>query len=90
MENIGVKELRDNLSSVLKRVERGEIVRIMRHGKAVVEMQPLTEDKEQKLLNALQGKGLLGGGTGNVGNIKSIKNMKPDKPVSEMIVEDRR
>ena len=86
MENIGVKELRDNLSSVLKKVENGEIIRIMRHGKAVVEMLPLTQSKEQKLLNALQNKGILGGGTGNVGNIKSIKNLKPDKPVSEMIV----
>ncbi|NLD36009.1 MAG: type II toxin-antitoxin system prevent-host-death family antitoxin [Desulfatiglans sp.] len=90
MENIGVKELRDNLSSVLKKVESGEVIRIMRHGKAVVEMQPLIQSKEQKLLNGLQKKGLLGGGTGVLGNIKTIKNAMPDKPVSEMIVEDRR
>ena len=90
MENIGVKELRDNLSRVLKRVERGEVVRVMRHGKAVVEIQPLITNKEQKLLNTLQKKGISGGGMGNIGYIKSIKNLKPEKPVSEMIIEDRR
>ena len=90
MENIGVKELRDNLSSVLKKVEKGEVIRVMRHGKAVVEMQPLIQSKEQKLLDALQKKGLLGGGTGIIGNIKTVKNTMPDKPVSEIIIEDRR
>ena len=90
MENIGVKELRDNLSSILKKVENGEIIRIMRHGKAVVEMHPLMESKEQKLLNALQKKGIWGGGTGVIGKIKTIKNSKPHKPVSDIIVEDRR
>ena len=90
MENIGVKELRDNLSRVLKKVESGEIVRVMRHGKAVVEMKPLTTNKEQKLLDALQRKGLLGGGTGIIGNIKTVKNTMPDAPVSEIIIEDRR
>ncbi len=90
MENIGVKELRDNLSSVLKKVENGEVIRVMRHGKAVVEMQPLTQSKEQKLLDALQKKGLLGGGKGVIGNIKTVKNTMPDKPVSEIIIEDRR
>ena len=90
MENIGVKELRDNLSRVLKKVESGEIVRIMRHGKPVVEMQPITINKDQMLLNALQKKGVLGGGTGNMRNIRTVKNLKPDKPVSEIIIEDRR
>lgn len=90
MENIGVKELRDNLSKVLKKVESGEIVRIMRHGKAVVEMKPLKTNKEQKLLNALQKKDILGGGSGNIGNIKTVINLKPEKQISEIIIEDRR
>ncbi len=90
MENIGVKELRDNLSRVLKKVESGEIVRVMRHGKAVVEMKPLTANKEKKLLDALQRKGILGGGSGNIGNIRTIKNLKPEKQISEIIIEDRR
>ena len=89
MENIGVKELRDNLSNILKKVENGEVIRIMRHGKAVVEMQPLIQSKEQKLLNTLKKKGILGGGKGVIGKIKTIRNIRPDRPVSEIIVEDR-
>ncbi len=85
-----LKEQRDNLSVFLKKLRAAKFIRIMRHGKAVVEMHPLIQSKEQKLLNGLQKKGLLGGGTGVLGNIKTIKNARPDKPVSEMIIEDRR
>ena len=90
MESVGVKELRDNLSSILKKVEDGEVVRVMRHGKDVVEMQPLIQRKEKKLIDILQKKGVLGGGTGVIGKIKTIKNTKPDKPISDFIIEDRR
>ena len=89
MENIGVKELRDNLSRILKKVENGEVVRVLRHGKAVVELQPLMVNKEQNLLNRLKKKDILGGGTGNMGTVKTIKNLKYDKPVSDIVIEDR-
>ena len=90
MENIGVKELRDNLSRILKKVENGEGVRVLRHGKAVVELQPLMVNKEQNLLNRLKKEDILGGGTGNIGAVKTIKNLKYDKPVSDIVIEDRR
>ena len=90
MESIGVKELRDNLSRILKKVENGEVIRVLRHGKAVVELQPLMVNKDQNLLNRLKKKDILGGGTGNIGDVRTIKNLKYDKPVSDIVIEDRR
>jgi len=90
MENIGVKELRDSLSSILKKVENGEVIRVMRHGKAVVELKPLITNKEQVLITNLKEKDILAGGMGNIGPLKSVKNLMPDMPVSDFVIEDRR
>ena len=90
MDSIGVKELRDNLSRILKKVENGEGIRILRHGKAVVEMQPFKKSKEKDLINSLKEKNILGGGTGNISALKSVKNLMPDMPVSDLVIEDRR
>jgi antitoxin (DNA-binding transcriptional repressor) of toxin-antitoxin stability system len=90
MENIGVKELRDGLSSILKKVENGVVIRIMRHGKAVAELKPLMTNRKQLLLNNLKENDMLGGGSGSIGLLKSVKNRLPDGPVSDMIAEDRR
>lgn len=90
MEDIGVKELRDRLSNILRKVEGGQVIRIVRHGKAVAELRPLLASKEQRLINKLKEDDLLGGGSGNVGMLKSVKNQLPDRPVSDLITEDRR
>ena len=44
METIGVKELRDNLSRILKKVERGEVIRVLRHGRDVMELRPVVKN----------------------------------------------
>ena len=90
METIGVKELRNNLSRILKRVEKGTVVTVLRHGKDVVELRPITKSTEQKLLNRLRDKDLLGGGPGEIGPVKTIKNLKPEMPVSDLVIRDRR
>jgi prevent-host-death family protein len=90
MESIGVKELRDNLSRILKKVENGEEIRILRHGKPVVELQPAKKSKEKNLLNRLKKREILAGGSGNIGSCNSIVNLRPDLPVSDLILEDRK
>lgn len=90
MENIGIKELRDGLSGILKKVENGVVIRIMRHGKAVAELKPIMTDRKQLLLSNLKENDILGGGCGSIGLLKSVKNRLPDMPVSDMIAEDRR
>ena len=90
MESIGVKELRDNLSRILRIVESGKVVRVLRHGKDVVELRPIATDAEHELVSRLEQMDALGGGTGRIGPVKTVRNRKPRKPVSDLVGEDRR
>ncbi|MBW2195223.1 MAG: hypothetical protein JRF37_06500 [Deltaproteobacteria bacterium] len=90
METIGVKRLRDNLSFILKSVEKGAVIRVLRHGKDIVELRPITKSAEQALANRLRGKGYLGGGKGEIGAVKTVKNVKPKMPISDLVIQDRR
>ncbi len=90
MTSIGVKELRDNLSRVLREVEKGKVIRVLRHGKDVVELRPVSKSPQQALVDRLEQMDLLGGGAGRVGSIKTVRNRTPDKPVSDFVREDRR
>lgn len=90
MESIGIKQLRENLSRILERVEKGEIIKVSRHGKGIAELRPMEEDKEQALVAQLEAKGLLGGrGKGIIGPVKNVENLKPEKPISDFVIEDR-
>jgi prevent-host-death family protein len=42
MQNIPLSEFRANASALIDLVERGETVRILRHGKPVAELVPVT------------------------------------------------
>lgn len=90
MTSIGVKELRDNLSRFIKRVERGEVIRVLRHGKRVLELRPIIKSAEQNFVDRLKKKGIVSGGSGKISSVKSVKNLKPEKPVSDIIIEDRK
>lgn len=90
MASMGVKELRDNLSRVIKRVERGEVVRVLRHGKGVLELRPILKNAEQDFFDRLKKQGIVSGGSGKIAPVKSVKNLKPEKPVSDIVIENRR
>ena len=85
-----VKELRDNLSRILREVERGKVIRVLRHGKDVVQLRPIEMSPEQELIDRLRQLHLLEGGTGRIGPVKTVRNRKPRKPVSDFVGEDRR
>lgn len=90
MESIGVKELRDNLSRILKMVEQGRIIRVLRHGKSVVELRPANIKTQHDIINRLRNQDLTEGGSGVIGPIKTIKNRKAGTQVSDFVLEDRR
>ena len=90
MASIGVKELRDNLSRVLREVEKGKVIRVLRHGRDVVELRPISTSPERELIDRLKQMDLLGGGTGRIGPVKTVRNRNPDRPVSDFVREDRR
>ena len=90
MLSIGTKELRDNLSRFLKLAEKGEVIRVLRHGKEIVELRPIQGSAEQNLLVRLKDRELLGGGTGQISAVKTVKNLRPDLPISDLVIEERR
>jgi prevent-host-death family protein len=49
MHTISLSEFRANASAMLDRVERGETVRILRHGKPVAELVPAKPSAPEKL-----------------------------------------
>ena len=47
--SIPLSEFRANTSAMIDRVEKGETVRILRHGKPVAELVPIEPQTEQKV-----------------------------------------
>jgi len=90
MITVGVKELKDNLSSYLQKVEQGEIVQISRHGKVIAELCPVHGNRHQRLIAELQKKDIVIGGSGNIGSVKRVKNRKVEHPISDLVIEERR
>lgn len=90
MITIGVKQLKDNLSRFLQKVENGEVVLVSRHGKFIAELRPVFKHKEQEAIAKLRRISLVSGGSGKIGSVKSIKNPVSDSPISDMIADDRR
>ncbi len=90
MESIGVKELRNNLSRIIKLVEQGKVIQVLRHGKRVMELRPSAGDPQHNITRRLNTQGLSEGGSGLIGPIRSVKNRKPGTQVSDYVIEDRR
>lgn len=90
METIGVKDFRNKLSHVLKSVEEGTVIRVLRHGKEIVELRPISHSTEQEVVHRLRKKEALGGGQGRIGRVKSVRNATPEKTVSGLVIEERR
>ncbi|MCF8078545.1 MAG: hypothetical protein K9K88_04610 [Desulfobacterales bacterium] len=91
METLGIKELRDRLSQVIRSGEKGLVVRIVRHGVAVAELRPIPKDRAQETRKRLADKGLRKGGSGRVRKSRRIPHRRCySGSVSDLVVEDRR
>lgn len=53
MREIGVRELKTNLSAALDRVEAGEAIKVTRHGRPVAEIVPAGARRSDDRLRAL-------------------------------------
>jgi len=90
METIGVKQFRDQMSRILKRVENGEMITVVRHGKKVVELRPAQSKSENAVVLRLKNKKIAGGGSGKIATITPVKNLDANRPVSDYVSQDRR
>jgi len=92
MISAGIKELKNNLSKYLSRVKKGEDILITERGKAIARI--IQEDPKHIALRDVFGpliiKGLVTLPNHTIDKEISTPFELPGKPVSEMVIEDRR
>ena len=86
MKQVGVRELRQNASAVLRRVEAGEVVEVTDRGRAVARIVPMHEASR---LEQLLAEGRASSATGDVLDIKPIPRVT-GKPLLSKILADMR
>ncbi len=86
MEAVGIRELKAHLSDYVRRAKQGEGVVITERGVEVAELRPLSSERRW-----LQGLVEEGGMLWDGGKPKGCQGVRlPGRPVSEIILEDRR
>ncbi len=77
MQTVALSEFRAHASAMIDLVEKGETVRILRHGKAVAELVPCKADKPTKVPHWKL-------------PIEPLKIVRPDgKTGAQLIIEER-
>ena len=82
---VGVRELRDNLSRYLERVREGEEVVVTEHGRAIARLLPLTGERA---IDRLIREGRVTPAAS--ANRSRPKPVKTEGPVSDLVAEQRR
>ena len=86
MDRVGIRELRQNASAVLRRVVAGETVEVTDRGRAVARIVPIHEASR---LEQLQAEGRASGATGDVLDVKPMSRTR-GKPLLSKILDDMR
>ena len=86
MTRVGIRELRQNASAVLRRVEAGEIIEVTDRGRAVARIVPMHEASR---LEQLLAEGRASRTTGDVLDVKPISRID-GKPLLSKILADMR
>ncbi len=87
MERIGVREVRQNISVYLRRVEQGEAFTVTDHGRPVAVLAPLPPDDDP--LADLVAAGLVGPRKGGLGHLRPAQPRPGDRPLSEILQDMR-
>jgi len=88
MDRVGVRELRQNLSVYLRRVQRGERLEVTERGRPVAVLQPLVTPDDK--LGRLQERGIpLRRGAGNLADLPLPATVELEQPLSEVLEESR-
>ena len=80
VQQVGVRELRQNLSVYLRRVRRGETLVVTERGLPVATLQPLPA------IYVLEQRGIpLRRGAGNLADLPPPAKLRPDQPLAEVL-----
>ena len=92
MISAGIKELKNNLSRYLSQVKKGEDILVTERGKAIARI--IKEDSKdlhlREVLSPLMVKGLIKLPSQKLDREISPPVKLPGKPVSDIVIEDRR
>jgi prevent-host-death family protein len=88
MERIGVRELRDGLSGVLRRVASGETVEVTDHGHPVARIVPLRHRTRYEQMVA-EGKIIPAEEPGNLLDFEPPPLQPGERPLSEILADLR-
>ena len=89
MPTVGVRELKNKLSSYLKRVEKGERIEVTHRGEVIALLVPARVKKIDKGLVELMEQGVVSWSGGKPRGSSHPVEVK-GRPLSEVILEDRR
>jgi prevent-host-death family protein len=86
MERVGIRQLRQNATAVLRRVAAGEVVEVTDRGRAVARIVPIHEASR---LEQLVAEGRASGTTGDLLDVQPVPH-KAGKPLLSKILADMR
>jgi prevent-host-death family protein len=86
MARVGIRELRQNASAVLRRVAEGEVIEVTDRGRAVARIVPLGE---ASTLEQLVAEGRASGAKGDLLKVKPVPRIA-GKPALSRILADMR
>lgn len=89
MSSVGIRDLKNKLSSYLKKVKEGEIISVTERGKTIAYITPVKANKEYEEITSLVEKGK---GTWKVGKPRGSEHPVKisGKSISRIVIEDRR
>ncbi|MDH5588328.1 MAG: type II toxin-antitoxin system prevent-host-death family antitoxin [Nitrospirota bacterium] len=89
MSQVGVRELKNQLSRYLKRVQEGEEIIVTEHGRSVARLLPVLTSALKKDLEPLLGEGVVHWSGGKPHGV-SRRPVIRGRSLSEMVIEERR
>lgn len=86
MKRVGIRELRQNATGVLRAVSAGEVVEVTDRGRAVARIVPLHEDSR---LEQLIGERRASQATGDLLDVKPVERIAGRPVLSEVLADMR-
>ena len=84
----GIRELKTNLSEYLRRVERGEVITVTKHGKTIGQIVPVNTNLEKRSEELVKS-GVLHWGGKKLSPWKPVAVNKSPGPISDLVSEER-
>ncbi len=89
MSSVGIRNLKNKLSSYLKKVKEGQVLRVTERGRTIAYITPAMANKEYEEIKSLVEKGM-GSWKGGKPKGSDLPVKISGKSISQIVAEDRR